>query len=388
MSTTPSASASTANQPVPAPPPGCPINAEFLPPNMRKHVDPAAPPPLRMMAAKALVPLAPSDMLGALFMLTFDADAGVRETATKTASALPDRFSAGLRDENVAAPVLGWFLTLLRAKDVYAEMLVLNPTTPDEAVAEVARDCSQKIAEIIGQNQLRVLRHEGIVRNLCTNPNASAALLDNVCDFAVRSGVIGADIPQMQAARVRVFGPQAAPPEPGPTAEEILQEFQDVVATEKPEDENAPPIEEAKKLSLTQRIMKMSIAQKIKLATLGNKEARSFLIRDTNKLVCTAVIRSPRITDGEVLSCATNKAVNEEVLRIIYSSREFTKNYKIKMALLKNPKLPLSVGIKFLGTLRENDIKDLSKDKNVPSALQGMAKKMLEKKNEPKKDEK
>jgi hypothetical protein len=379
------------SQAVPAAPPGCPITAEFLPPNMRKHVDPAAPPPLRMMAAKALVPLAPADMLGALFMLTFDADAGVRETATKTAAALPDRFSAGLRDEHVPAPVLGWFLTLLRAKDVYAEMLVLNPTTPDEAVAEVARDCSAKISEIIGQNQLRILRHENILRNLCTNPNASPALIDNVCDFAVRNGVTIADVPQVQAARVRIFGPQAAPPEPGPTAEEILQEFQEDVATEKPEEEGAAekPMEETKKLNLTQRVMKMSIAQKIKLATLGNKEARSILIRDTNKLVCTAVIRSPRITDGEVLTCAANKAVNEEVLRIIYSSREFTKNYKIKMALLKNPKLPLSVGMKFLSTLRENDVKELSRDKNVPSALQGMAKKMMEKKNEPKKtDEK
>jgi hypothetical protein len=359
---------------------------------MRKHVDPAAPVPLRMMAAKALVPLAPSDMLGALFMLTFDADAAVRETAAKSAAALPDRFSAGLRDEGVAAPVLGWFLSLLYTKDALAEMLVLNPTTPDEAVAEVARHCSPKIAEIIGQNQLRILRSENIIRGLCTNPNASPALIDNVCDFAVRSGMAVMDVPQMQAARVRVLGPSAAPPEPGPTAEEILAELADVTpkAATGPEEgkEGEDPtaaIPEAKKLSLTQRIMKMSIAQKIKLATLGNKEARSFLIRDTNKLVCTAVIRSPRITDGEVLSCATNKAVNEEVLRIIYNSREFTKNYKIKMALLKNPKLPLAVGMKFLGTLRENDLKDLSRDKNVPSGLQSVAKKMVEKKNEPKK---
>ncbi|MFL5352409.1 hypothetical protein [Archangium sp.] len=385
---------STAPQTTPSAAGGCPISAELLPPNMRKHVDPAAPAPLRMMAAKSLVPLAPADMLCALFMLTFDPDEGVRETASKTAAALTDRFSAGLRDENVPAPVLGWFLPLLRAKDAYAEMLVLNPTTPDEAVAEIARDCSPKIAEIIGQNQLRVLRHENIIRNLCTNPNASPALLDNVCDFAVRSGVALADVPQMQAARVRVFGPQAAaaPPDPGPTAEEILKELQEVAAaTGKPEAEGegeAAPIPEAKKLSLTQRIMKMSIAQKIKLATLGNKEARSFLIRDTNKLVCTAVIRSPRITEGEVLNSASNKAVNEEVLRIIYNSREFTKSYKIKMALLKNPRLPLSVGMKFLNTLRENDLKDLSRDKNVPAALQGVAKKMVEKKNEPKKEEK
>jgi hypothetical protein len=371
-----------------APAGACPISAELLPPNMRKHVDPAAPPPLRMMAAKALVPLAPADLLSALFMLTFDPDAGIRETAAKSAAGLTERSAAGLRDEHVPAPVLGWFLSLLRGKDSFAEMLVLNPATPDEAVAQVARECSPKIAEIIGQNQLRVLRHEDILRQLCTNPHASPALIDNVCDFAVRSGLVLADVPQMQAARVRILGPQAvaAPPDPGPTAEEILQEFQEDVVQEK--DETAPPMEEGKKLSLTQRIMKMSIAQKIKLATLGNKEARSHLIRDTNKLVCTAVIRSPRITDGEVLNCATNKAVNEEVLRIIYNSREWTKHYKIKIALLKNPKLPLSVGMKFLGTLRENDVKELSRDKNVPSALQGVARKMMEKKNEPKKEDK
>jgi hypothetical protein len=57
------------------------------------------------------------------------------------------------------------------------------------------------------------------------------------------------------------------------------------------------------------------------------------------------------------------------------------------MALLKNPKLPLAVGMKFLGTLRENDLKELSRDKNVPSGLQGVAKKMVEKKNEPKKND-
>ena len=56
--------------------------------------------------------------------------------------------------------MLGWFLSLLYTKDPLAEMLVLNPSTPDDAVAEVARTCSAKIAEIIGQNQLRVLRSE------------------------------------------------------------------------------------------------------------------------------------------------------------------------------------------------------------------------------------
>ena len=95
----------------------------------------------------------------------------------------------------------------------------------------------------------------------------------------------------MQAARVRLFGPEAAeaaPPDPGPTADEVIEEYAEL------EDEDAPPMEEGKRLTLAQRIMKMSIAEKIKLATKGNKEARSYLLRDSNKLVAVAVIRSPK----------------------------------------------------------------------------------------------
>lgn len=375
----------TTAAPVAGSPPGCPFNAEFLPPNMRKHVDPAAPVPLRMMAAKGLVPLNPSDMLGALYMLTFDAEQSIRDAAAKTASGLPERIlGSALRDEGVQAPVLGWFLGLLRTHDAYAEMLVLNSTTPDEAVAELARECSPKLAEIIGQNQLRLLRQENIIRGLCANANASPALIDSVCDFAVRSGVVLVDVPQMQAARVRLFGPQAveAPPDPGPTAQQLLEDFKEVA------EETAAPMEEGKRLNLTQRIMKMSIAEKIKLATLGNKEARTLLIRDSNKLVCTAVIRSPRITDGEVLLSAANKAANDDVLRIIYGNREWTKNSKIKLALVKNPKVPLTVVMKFLGTLRDAELKDLARDRNVPSGVQAFAKKMMEKKAAPKKEDK
>ncbi|CAM4086586.1 hypothetical protein COSO111634_32915 [Corallococcus soli] len=323
-------------------------------------------------------------MLGALFMLTFDPEATVRETAAKTCATLPDRIlGSALRDEGVPPPVLGYFLGLLKDKEAYAEMLVLNSETPDDAVAGVASSCSPKVAEIISQNQLRLLRHEDIVRNLCLNPGAPASLVDSICDFSVRSGLILADVPAMQAARVRIYGPQAAaaPPDPGPTAEEVLQEL-----GSSGEKDDETPMEEGKRQTLAQRIMKMSIAEKIKLATLGNKEARTSLIRDTNKLVCVAVIRSPRITDGEVLSCAANRAINEDVLRVIYNNREWTKMQKVKLALVKNPKVPLTVTMKFLNTLRDAELKDLARDKNVPAAVQSFAKKLHEKKTAPKKD--
>jgi hypothetical protein len=361
----------------------CPVSPEVIPPQFRKHVDPKAPVPIRGMAAKGLVPLSPPDLITALFMLMYDSDAGVRDAAAKTASTLPDRVAASaFRDEEVPPPVLGWYLTVYAANEAYAEMLILNGSTPDDSVAALAAACSQRTAEIIGQNQLRLLRHEDIIRELAKNPVAQGALIDGVCDFAVRSGVVLADVPQMLEARVRLFGPQAIaqPPVPeGPTADAVLEEFS-MEAEAGPAAAPAPPMEEGKKLTLAQRIMKMNVAEKIKLATKGNKEARGMLFRDSNKLVLVAVIRSPRITDGEVLTQAQSKTANDDVLRVIYSNREWLRKYAVKLALVKNPKVPQGVSMRLLTQLHETDVKGLTKDKNVSSTIQMLAKKQLEKK--------
>src|SRR2546423_2708326 len=118
------------------PQPSCPLPLDVLPANFQKHVDPNAPAPLRMMGAKALVPMGPKDMATALFMLTFDADAAVRDTAVKNAAGLPDRILAvALRDETADPRVLDYYVSAMGAKLEYLEMLVLNPSTPDEAVA-------------------------------------------------------------------------------------------------------------------------------------------------------------------------------------------------------------------------------------------------------------
>src|SRR5438270_8626550 len=98
-------------------PSACPLPLDVLPANLQKHVDPKAPVPLRMMGAKALVPMGPREMATALFMLTFDADAAVKETAVKSAATLPDRIlSVALRDETVDPPVLDYYATVLKAK--------------------------------------------------------------------------------------------------------------------------------------------------------------------------------------------------------------------------------------------------------------------------------
>jgi hypothetical protein len=363
----------------------CPLPLDVLPKPLQKHADPKAPPPLRTMGAKGLVPaVAANDLCTLLFMLAFDADETIRETARKTAEALPDKmWSVALRSDTLKGPVLDWLADRFAGKDAAIELVLLNATTPDETLARLAPIVPQKLAEIIRQNELRLLRHDAIIRGLCQNPNALASSVDGACDFCVRNGLTLLDVPRLVEAHKRVHGvdPTAKPPEPAETAAGLMAEYGEELAHERG-DEAPTPEAEQKKLTITQRIMKMSVSEKIKLATLGNKEARTILLRDSNKLVSMAAATSPRITDGEIISLSNSRTVNADVLRYIYSNREFTKTYAIKISLVKNPKVPLPTALKMMYTLQEKDIKELARDRNVPQTIQAQAKAVIMKREQ------
>src|SRR5436309_2750733 len=162
-------------------PSACPLPLDVLPANFQKHVDPKAPVPLRMMGAKGLVPMGAKEMSTALFMLTFDADPAVRETAVKSAAGLPDRvLSVALRDETMDPPVLDYYAGVLSNRDEYLEMLVLNAQTPDETVERLTKAADERIIEIVAQNQLRMLRYPDIVRALVNNNASRPSTVDNV----------------------------------------------------------------------------------------------------------------------------------------------------------------------------------------------------------------
>jgi hypothetical protein len=370
--------------------PECPLPVDVLPRPLQKHADGKAPPPLRMMAAKGLVPaVAPADLSTLLFMLSFDADAGVRETAVKTAAGLPDKiWGVALRAEGLDGRVLGWLADRFAGNEAATELVLLNGSTLDETVARLAPVVSQRLADIVRQNELRLLRHDAILRGLCANPNALASSLDGACDFCVRNGLTLLDVPRSVEAYKRIHGvdPTVKPPEPAETAAALMQEFGQELAHGVDADAATPPAEtpEAaqKKVNITQRIMKMSVSEKIKLATLGNKEARTLLLRDSNKLVCMAAATSPRITDGEIISLANSRTANADVLRYIYTNREFLRTYAIKISLVKNPKVPLPTALKMLLTLQEKDIKELARDRNVPQTIQAQAKAFMMKKEQ------
>lgn len=129
----------------------------------------------------------------------------------------------------------------------------------------------------------------------------------------------------------------------------------------------------AQRENLYQMIIGMSVPQKIRLAMLGNREARKMLAHDRNQMIPKAVLRSPKLTDNEILTFAQERSTPEDIILAICKNRTWLKKYQIKLALVSNPKTPLSIAVQFLDHLHDKDLQALSRDKNIPSALAQIA---------------
>jgi hypothetical protein len=135
--------------------------------------------------------------------------------------------------------------------------------------------------------------------------------------------------------------------------------------------------EDEDKDSVSQKLAAMSMPEKLKAATKGTKEMRAILVRDPNKLICAAVMSSPKLTEQEVEGIARMASVSEDVLRIIGANRAWMKNYKIASGLTRNPKTPLALSLNILHRINDRDLSTLAVDRNVPEQLRIAAKKKI-----------
>ncbi len=355
------------------------LPADTLAPSARKYVDPSSKLETRMMAAKALVPMPAADQIKALQILSFDSEDEVASTALETAKQIPDNvLTPALRGAQPPA-VLDFLGRCLVGRPQQLELILLNPSTPDETFAYLAKRVDEKTLTIIADNQLRLLRHHDIIRGIDENPNTSASLRDKVFDFAVRSGVEMPDLASFQEARRRILGAAAEEPVAREqTAEGLLELHKEDLADDLEEEEE---IEEEKRHTLSQKVLMMTVSEKIKLANRGNKEARTLLLRDPNKLVQEAAVQSPRITEAEIVALTNSRTIPDEILRIIMRNRDWMKSYQVKVNLINNPKTPVPTAIRLLPHMRASDLRGLSRNRNVPNAVSTQAKNLLQKKS-------
>jgi hypothetical protein len=343
-----------------------------LSPQAEKYARRDAPVEVRRMAARGALPLPPLELATVLFALMHDADAEVKSRARDTLEKLPDPVTDAVLTGPAHPALLDHLAHVNAEREARIEKIALNPAAADETIAFLAERPFRRVVEIISNNQERMLRHSPIVDALGANPLTGRAVIDRIFSFlgiderpddeTPASGEVGDE--EMRSALAAIFG----------------ESLSGVPAALLDENAEADPDDVAAGGNLYALVQNMTVFQKIKLGRMGNKEARTLLVRDRNKIVAIAAVTSPKITENELLSIAQSRNVSDEVIRTVANNREVTRHYMVKLALATNPKTPQAVAMQFVNYLQEKDLRNLMKSKDVPSMISTHARRILSKK--------
>jgi len=345
-----------------------------LSPQAEKYARRDAPRDVRLMAARGALPLQPTELATVLFALMHDADAEVKSTARDSLEGLPD----GVIDSVLAAPahpaLLDHLAHAFAESEGRLERIALNAATADRTVAFLASRPFRGVVEIVANNQQRLMRCPAIVDALGANPLTGRSVIERILAFLGVPPPPGDDEDAPPPIPVEEVSEQEA----RAALEVVLGESFAALVEEQSEPIDEKDLEQGG--SLYSLIQNLSVFQKIKLGRMGNKEARSLLVRDRNKIVAIAAVSSPKITEQELLSIAQSRAVGDEVIRVICRNKDTTRSYQMKIALATNPKTPQATAMKFVNYLQDKDLQKLMKSKDVPTVISNHARRLLTRK--------
>jgi hypothetical protein len=294
--------------------------------------------------------------------------------------------AAALSDPNTPREVLNYFLAPHNRRPRLLVSIFNNPSVSEETLAAIAETATRETTEILLASE-RVMSSISILKPLLGNatltPEEHAEITETLSklgvDVAEEFGTI-TDVAVLEWIKEHAAELQAEEREGKPF---ILLGGMDELGGEEETVITAEALEAAKgtgddeRLSTLQKLARMNVGQRIKVAMLGTKEERAILIRDGSRLVSSAVLASPKVSEQEIETFANMKNVRENVLRDIGRSHKFLKSYTVIKNLCGNPRTPLDVSLGLMKNLLAPDLKGLSMNKNIPETLRKMAIKLF-----------
>lgn len=363
-----------------------------------------------------MLPLQQNELLEVLVALADSKDAEIAAAAKETLSSeTADDLLVAATAEETAPSVLAYLATQAGATLNLHEAAILNPKTPDEALAKLAASTPHgSLLELIAVNQQRLVRAPALIEAILANPartgeaerraretrreffekergarqiadelrargQTAAAEFFETAELTTPGGELTLDDAWLIAQHIEVSDDDIddswLPAERyaelvAETAEESTANVQRVLEHEQRESGGEVS---AERVSLIRRIMFMNTKDRMKLAMKGDREARGILIRDSNKVVCSSVVNNPRITEQEIENIAAMRTVAEEVLRLIAMNRSWARSYPIIHNLARNPRTPIPTVINILPRIRTKDLQALTQNRNVSEAVRRQA---------------
>ncbi len=395
------------------------MSSEIESPNpvVRSIVEGSAPRPAVVAASRGVLPLPPSDLLEVLVNLARLEDTELSQNARQTlAEQDATALESSLRTPDIAASVLDYFALQTGMPTGVYEAVITNEKTSADTFVRFARTSSNgEMLERLALNQRLLIQTPALIEAIIANPNSPSEAERRASEtkrefFEKERGA------QQIANELRAQGKEAAAEfieqsEFGQDLEGSGMDVDDALLLasmiEVPDSETDDSwlgleyIEEiyeespaqrqavvdkilgdlrfedgevgSERVSVLNRILKMGMKDRVKLAMKGDREARNILIRDPNRIVASAVVQNPRITEQEMEKIAAMRSIPEDILRMIANDRQWSRSYTIVHNLARNPRTPIANVMNILSRLQLKDLAALSKNKNVSDAVRRQA---------------
>lgn len=247
---------------------------------------------------------------------------------------------------------------LMKNNDAFVSVLISQGKINEVLVKQLAKSTNSDVLFRIANLKIILENNQDIINELLMNPytpDDSVVYLKQIkyelsLNEALKSAVETEEMDETEEEKKKV-------------PETLKKEVEKRVEGENKE------IEE----NLYQKILNMKPVEKIKLALKGNKSARGLLLKDSNKQISLTVLKNPRITEDEIESLVKSKSTPEHLIREISRNRNFMQEYDIKKGMVMHPKTPLEISMRLINHLYVKDIEQISKSREVPSALKNQA---------------
>lgn len=290
----------------------------------------------------------PDDVVTVLFVLGYDADEAVARAAVKSLQDYSISQKVMAMEQRLEPAVIKRLIEMHPDNDAILIMAVLNIGIDEKTLLRLAETGPEEVANVLAEDIDLLSRMPALVEALVKNPVVQRTMKASLNAMASSSPQAGTGTP--------VSAPLPVP-----------KDLMDEKSLVRPDEQN-----------MYRMILEMKMAQKLKLALTGNKSAREILVKDSNRLVSSAVLKNPRVTEDEVLRVANSKGASEELLRSIGRNKEWLKNYNVRLGMIANPKTPLTISMKLLDTMNEKDLAKIAKSKNIASVLASSARRKVE----------
>lgn len=327
-----------------------------------------------LSAARGVLPLDQDSLVTVVTHLSSNEDEEVRVAASETLHEFPAKVIISFARSATARPDdLDRLSLVLEDQAMVLETILRNRVTSDATITRLAAIVPGNLQEVIVINQERILRTPAILEALLANSDLTADVRRRALEVREEFFEKRPYRSELPPGDFDLADPENE--EDAAALEALLIEAEDLLDSGPPTPELTDTTD-AKKLSIWSLVGKMTVSQKVQLGFKGGTTERSILIRERNRLVCSAVVRNPRVTETEIEQFAGMRNLDDEVLRLIGNNRQWMQKYSIMSSLIRNPKAPIGIVLPLINRLNLRDLKGLGTDKGVSEAVRSSSRRL------------